>query len=314
MSEQVYDPPPGPPPADGRTAQEPPPYHDWTSVPDTSTLPPPPSLENETSPTSNAQRSEADRAHDWCQRRLLVRPHQPSEAQVRAVSNGDVGLSKPLEYSGDLRILSPGVWKGSTKSASKDSCILTSLPLYFATTDSPLHTERKKTTYFEVKIQSLGRGRGNTECSLALGYAAVPYPSWRMPGWERGSLAVHTDDGRRYVNDTWGGKDFTAPIQAGDTVGIGMTFSLPDPSSHFEATPPSYGASPLTNISLKGEVFFTRNGKVDGSWDLHEELDADNEFGVVGLDGQFDLYGAIGVFGGVEFQISFNRQTWLWQP
>ena len=202
---------------------------------------------------------------------------------------------------------STGFWKGSTPSGSKDACLLTSLPLYFAVQDSPLNTQLQKSVYFEVKIKSLGRGKGTDESSLALGYCAVPYPTWRMPGWERGSLAVHTDDGRRYVNDTWGGKDFTSPIQEGETVGIGMTFSIPE-------SPPAYGALQATEATLEVDVFFTRNGKEAGGWSLHEELDARKDLGVDGLDGKFDLYGAVGTFGDVEFDAAFNGHNWLWQP
>jgi len=128
-----------------------------------------------------------------------------------------------------------------------------------------------------------------------------------MPGWERASVAVHGDDGRRYVNDTWGGKDFTLSFKPGDTVGFGMTFSNLE-------SPPAYSTSPLPRTSLKVEVFFTRNGTKDGSWDLHEELDADNDLGVDGLDGQYDLYGVVGTFGAVEFDVFFSRRDWLWQP
>ena len=38
---------------------------------------------------------------------------------------------------------------------------------------------------------------------------------------------MHGDDGRRFVNDTWGGKDFTTKFAEGVTVGIGMEFSVP---------------------------------------------------------------------------------------
>lgn len=68
-------------------------------------------------------------------------------------------------------------------------------------------------------------GRG--ENGVALGYCAKPYPTWRLPGWERASLGVHGDDGRRFVNDTWGGKDFTAKFVEGETVGIGIDFGVP---------------------------------------------------------------------------------------
>ena len=96
-------------------------------------------------------------------------------------------------------------------------------PLYFAAAESPLQTGRPKIIYFEVRVIGVGHG----ETGIALGYCAKPYPTWRLPGWERASLGVHGDDGRRFVNDTWGGKDFTAKFVAGETVGIGMEFRVP---------------------------------------------------------------------------------------
>ncbi|MCJ1480525.1 hypothetical protein MMC06_000680 [Schaereria dolodes] len=307
LNQSEYASPPGSPPFHPQDADQSVVYHDWTAIPDTALLPPPPALGHQASPSSNAKVSDADRAHNWCKQYSLIKPHLPSSSDTKSISNGDVRLVKPQDYNGYLLMPNTGVWTGSTRTGSTDACLLTSLPLYFASVDSPLQTGNGKTIYFEVKLESLGRGRGNDETSLALGYCAVPYPTWRMPGWERGSLAVHSDDGRRYVNDTFGGKDFTAPIKAGETIGIGMSFSIPE-------TPPEYGAS-LTEPSIsRAEVFFTRNGRTDGTWDLHEELDKDNEFGVLGLDGQFDLYGAVGVFGGIEFEVRFNSRDWLWQP
>ena len=238
-----------------------------------------------------------------------MRPHKPTTAQAGCVANGDVGLMKPKEYSGDLLALGTGSWKGTTRTGRKDACLVTTSPLYFADLDSPLVSERTKMVYFEVRVNSFGRGYGADESSLALGFCAMPYPTWRMPGWERGSLAVHSDDGRRYVNNTWGGKDFTQPFKPGDTVGIGMSFSISD-------APPVYGAPPSSGASTVVEILFTRNGSKVGGWHLHEELDeeGDKDLGVEGLDGQFDLYGAIGVFGGIDFTASFNSKDWLWQP
>ena len=304
--EATFAPPFGPPPSKKQDDEEPLPYHDWTSIPDTSLLPPPPSIEHKTSPTSNADTSEADRAHEWCERYPLIKPHKPTNEQFGAVRNASFTLVKPREYMGSLRKTPLGQWKGSTLPSSTDSCLLTSLPLYFANVDSPIRTGISKTIYYEVNILSLGRGRGNDASSMAFGFCAFPYPSWRMPGWERGSLAVHADDGRRYVNDTYGGKDFVPPIRAGETIGIGMRFNIPD-------KPPNYQSSSSEN-HLEGKIFFTRNGAKNGSWDLHEELDADNEFGVLGLDGQYDLYGAIGSFGEVGFEARFDRKDWLWRP
>ena len=302
-----YLPPPGPPPSQRQPDVDPPPYHDWTVIEDTALLPPPPSIGHESSPSGNASLLEAERAHEWCRVHPLVKPHYPTPPQYNSVKYGDIRLIKPLEYHGDLLMPSTGAWSGSTVAGSKDSCLLSSFPLYFALSDSPLKTQMKKKIYFEIKIRSYGRGRGTDESSLALGYCAMPYPSWRMPGWERGSLAVHSDDGRRYVNDSWGGKDFTSAVRAGETVGLGLEFSVP-------GSRPDALSTSLSRADLNVDVFFTRNGRMDGGWNLHEQLDANEDLGIDGLDGSYDLYAAIGVFGGIEFDIFLNSRDWLWQP
>ncbi|KAL8899567.1 MAG: hypothetical protein Q9192_001507 [Flavoplaca navasiana] len=299
-------PPSGPPPPH-RADDEPPPYHDWTVIPDTALLPPPPSIGHEASPSGNASLSDADRAHEWCRTYPLIRPHQPAAVHHDSINIGNIELVRPKEFQGNLSKAGLGCWKGSTKSGGQDACLLGSLPCYFACSDSPVATGVKKTIYFEVRVLSYGGGRGGDASSLAIGWSALPYPTWRMPGWERGSLAVHGDDGRRYVNDTWGGKDFTNPIQAGQTAGLGMEFSIP-------SSPPDYGSSPAQTPSINVDVFFTRDGAKESGWSLHEELDAQNDLGVNGLDGQFDLYAAVGLFGGVEFEVNFTRDRWLWQP
>ncbi len=276
-------------------------------MPDTALLPPPPSIGHETSPVNNASLADADRAHEWCSRHPLIRPHEPTPAQHASVMRGEIGLLRPHEFRGHLDMVGPGTWRGSTQPASPDCCIVTSSPLYFGYTDSPFQTGIKKIIYFEVKIRSLGHGRNTADSSVALGFCAMPYPTWRLPGWERGSLGVHGDDGRRYVNDTWGGKDFCSAFNAGDTVGLGMSFSVAN-------TPPEYEALSQKSTTLKVDVFFTRNGNKEGEWNLHEELDASRDLGVEGLDGQFDLYAAVGCFGAVEFDCLFNRRDWLWLP
>ena len=197
-----YAPPPGPPPSHQNyehnstpniSSQEPPPYHDWTIIPDTALLPPPPSVGYETGIASNADPCEADRARDWCRMNPLIFSHQPTLAQIAAVRSGNVQLMRPKEYRGELFTPRTGVWQGITRAGSSDSCILTSSPLYFAHADSPTRTGQPKTIYFELEVTSLGCGSKTDVCSIAIGYCALPYPTWRMPGWERASLAVHSD-------------------------------------------------------------------------------------------------------------------------
>ena len=297
-----YRPPPGPPPSHD-TDQPPPPYHDWTVIPDTALLPPPPALDNETSPTGNAEYSEAIRAHRWCHQRPLLRPRVPHSSHLADAQNGNISLVQPREYSGKLKHIGVGNWRGQTRAGSKDSLLLSHIPLYFAAVESPMQTERRKLFYFEVKILGFGRTRGD-ENALAIGYCAIPTPTWRMPGWERGSIGVHSDDGRRYISDTEGGKDFTRPFRTGDTVGIGITFDIPKETPY----------TPSNQATLNGQVIFTRNGQRDGGWDIHEQLDAGTEFGVLGIDGTYDLFGAVGVFGEVEFEVRFCREDWMWTP
>ncbi len=300
-----YAPPSGPPPSH-QTSSDVPAYHDWTVVPDTALLPPPPLLGHESSPASNASLAEADRAHAWCRANVLYQPRLPNNDEYGCSQSGNIRPIQPREFSGSLVSRGIGVWNGSTRAGNRDACLVSNLPLYFAEVDSPLRTEVTKTIYYEVRVLGLG-GRGDSdESSLALGFSALPYPTWRMPGWERGSLAVHSDDGRRYVADTWGGKSFTSPIQVGQTVGIGMTFSI----SH---NPPGYNEATFKS-PLAVDVFFTREGRREDGWDLHEELDATNDVGVDGLEGNYDLHAAVGVFGPVDFEISFNRTNWLFQP
>ena len=209
----------------------------------------------------------------------------------------------------------PGMWKGRTKSGCRDLCLIGDLPLYAAQHERILLDPAQpfpKTIYYEVRIIGMGRSGRSDESSLALGFCAQPYPTWRLPGWERGSLGVHGDDGRRFVSDDQGGKDFTRPFRAGQTVGLGMTFSRPSESRlSAPVYPPPPDSAPL-GAQLKVDVFFTRNGERDNGWDLHEELDV-AELGVDGLDGRLDIYPAIGVFGGVDFEVIFNRAGWRWR-
>lgn len=127
-----------------------------------------------------------------------------------------------------------------------------------------------------------------------------------MPGWHRGSLAIHGDDGHKFVNDRWGGKDFTKPFQKGEVVGIGMTFS---PGAEKKGS----GGAPAGTV-IETDVFFTRNGKLDGRWNLHESLDAETDLPVTGLEGYHDLAVAVGTFGQVGAEVVLDPRGWAYKP
>lgn len=199
--------------------------------------------------------------------------------------------------------LRDGVWSGTTKAKAKDICFSTNLPLYYPFAPySPKICGQPVAAYFEVHVNRIGNpdAEGNLP-SLAIGFVAAPYPIWRMPGWQRGSLAVHSDDGCRYVNNQDGGVDFVEPFCAGDVVGLGVRFWNE-----------SWGGG-ATN-SLKGEAFFTRNGQVEGTWSLQEETDAEDVLGNLGLEGDHDLFGAVGTYGEIGFKAVFAPEAWVFKP
>ncbi|CEL06726.1 hypothetical protein ASPCAL09898 [Aspergillus calidoustus] len=318
MTRKTYAPPPGPPPGysdasrpgngpftepDNASIGPLPPYHNWQeTVPDTATFPPPPVTANYISATGNASSDDAERAHEWCDASPLWRPVFPSAHVYQQVQNYHIQHLRSSEFNGDLS-MHDDRWRGYTRDGNSDCILTTMLPLYFASADSPFVTERYKTIYYEVKLLGLRAGPSPQDASgLAIGYVAQPYPSWRSPGWERGSIGVFSDDGCRFVNDSFGGRDFTTPFRVGETVGLGMTFQLPTDVIDIRGT-----------LKLRTRVFFTRNGQHVGDWDLHEERDAEAG-GIEGLEGDVDLYAAIGLFGGVDFEICYHPRGWLYCP
>ncbi|XP_041097626.1 SPRY domain-containing protein 3 isoform X1 [Polyodon spathula] len=72
--------------------------------------------------------------------------------------------------------------------------------------------------YFEVEIMDAGE-----KCYIALGLARRDYPKNRHPGWSRGSVAYHADDGKIFhgsgVGDPFGPRCFE-----GDVMGCGIMF------------------------------------------------------------------------------------------
>ncbi|XP_061731103.1 SPRY domain-containing protein 3-like isoform X2 [Nerophis ophidion] len=129
--------------------------------------------------------------------------------------------------------------------------------------------------YYELEITDAGE-----KCYIALGLAVKDYPKNSHPGWSRGSIAYHADDGKLFqgsgVGDVFGPRCF-----AGDVMGCGIMF--PRDYSHgavdddwdLEVFPrPSEVQNDLYAGDDDGEaedldgetvtVFFTRNGKVVG--------------------------------------------------
>ncbi|ODQ68586.1 hypothetical protein NADFUDRAFT_49224 [Nadsonia fulvescens var. elongata DSM 6958] len=152
--------------------------------------------------------------------------------------------------------------------------------------------------YYEVTITKLGEKSENA--SVAIGFTCQPYPPFRLPGWHRGSLAIHSDDGCRYCNDSMGGKPLVAPFEVGQTVGLGLDLA-------------------------KQVIFITRDGQMDSGWNLWDDKNqspVDQSRGyrdaiVAGVDGTAEIYPAIGVYGEVGAVVNFGGQVpfkWKYVP
>ena len=318
--QEQYQPPPGPPPGylhqqsassypQQTKAEEAGSYqqHNWQAIPDTSLLPPPPTLDHHTSAASNALPDLAKLAWAWTNRNPPFAPDQPPENSIQDVRRGNLTLRAPEHVErGEIVSKTGTLCHIKTTNRSTDHCYLSSLPLYFEHVDSPFRTEARKIIYYELKIENMKKLPSGDDSMVAMGYAVAPYPTWRMPGWQRGSLAVHSDDGSRFTSHDGGGFDFTTPIKTGEVIGLGVCFSIP------EFRPDRLGKSGAQ--PLKGEVFFTRNGRPSGGWDIQEGLNQDEGWRADFLDGKWDLYAAIGTYGEVEISVYFGAHQWQYDP
>ncbi|KAL4655573.1 SPRY domain-containing protein 3 [Arapaima gigas] len=139
--------------------------------------------------------------------------------------------------------------------------------------------------YFEVEIVDPGE-----KCYIALGLARRDYPKNRHPGWSRGSVAYHADDGKIFhgsgVGDPFGPRCFE-----GDVMGCGIMFPRDyildseddsDDGENVEVRPKQRRVQNVLYLNDEDEeeedgeemeqehegrkvvVFFTRNGKIIG--------------------------------------------------
>ncbi|XP_030208388.1 SPRY domain-containing protein 3 isoform X2 [Gadus morhua] len=144
--------------------------------------------------------------------------------------------------------------------------------------------------YFEVEIVDAGE-----KCYIALGLARRDYPKNRHPGWSRGSVAYHADDGKLF-HGSGVGDAFGPRCLKGDIMGCGIMFPRDyildgeadgDDWERLEDQPQPEGIQNVLYLNDEGEeeeeeeeegdmemergqegrkvaVFFTRNGKLMG--------------------------------------------------
>ncbi|KAK6191440.1 hypothetical protein SNE40_003129 [Patella caerulea] len=89
------------------------------------------------------------------------------------------------------------------------------LDVGLAQAKSPLDTTFH---YFEIEIVDPGEN-----CYIAIGVARQNYPPYRHPGWNKGSIAYHADDGKIFLGSGVG-DPFGPKCHKGDIMGCGILF------------------------------------------------------------------------------------------
>lgn len=153
----------------------------------------------------------------------------------------------------------------------------------FAQARLPLNTT---VHYFEIEIVDPGES-----CYIAIGLTRRDYPKHRHPGWNKGSIGYHADDGKIFIGSGIG-DPFGPRCHKGDRMGCGILFPR-DYVCQYDSDGGSVENSPssptlvddLLELTLdtsdsedddwrnnqrviectsKVKVFFTRNGKTVG--------------------------------------------------
>ncbi|KAE9411060.1 SPRY-domain-containing protein [Gymnopus androsaceus JB14] len=149
------------------------------------------------------------------------------------------------------------------------SCVQSNLPL----------PKLNEVYYWEVKMFDLPEST-----NVAIGLATKPYPSFRLPGFSRYSVAYHSN-GDKSHNYPFTAQTFGAPLKEGDVVGVGYR-----PRS--------------------GTVFFTRNGRK--MEDAFTGLNRWNLFPTIGADGPCSVHVNLGQAGFVF--VEANVKKWGLAP
>jgi len=180
----------------------------------------------------------------------------------------------------------PAVIKVQTMPQCKDVCLLSDLPMMAGLYD----VQGKFGVYYEILIHRMDGiiaiGMPVHLCTIhrltfVVGTSCLPYPAWRLPGWNRLSAGLHLDDFRKFFEDPEGGRDYTdafSRISPGDAVGCGYEF-------------------------LTGTLFYTYNG-----------VRLPPAFTGIYLPRQnYDVFAAIGVEGRCDFDVNFGGEFFRWQ-
>lgn len=115
--------------------------------------------------------------------------------------------------------------------------------------------------------------------TVAVGVATKPYPSWRLPGWNRYSVGYFSSDGCKYFSSPFHSKPYGLTFHHGDVVGVGYRHRT-------------------------GTLFFTRNGRKleDAATGLRWNL-----FPTIGANGPCQVHVNLGQAGFVFVEANVKK-------
>ncbi|KAK4052343.1 Protein ssh4 [Microbotryomycetes sp. JL201] len=173
-----------------------------------------------------------------------------------------------VESRTELTFLADGV--GMAPEEGGGCCVQSNLPI----------PKVNEVYYWECKLFDKPEGT-----NVAIGLATKPYPSFRLPGWNKFSVAYFSADGFKCHSYPFTAQSYGQPLAEGDVLGVGYR--------------------PRT-----GTVFFTRNGKK--LEDAYLGLNKHNLFPTVGADSACSVHVNFGQAGFVF--IEANVKKWGLAP
>ncbi|KAI9188111.1 hypothetical protein H9P43_002502 [Blastocladiella emersonii ATCC 22665] len=194
--------------------------------------------------------------------------------KARMASSDGWSFDAPLDHGSDVAVANGTrvtFYSGGRADARRDNslAVVSNLPIPWIG-----ESGARAILYFEVTIAAI-----DVRTRIAVGLTTVPWPSYRLPGWNVWSVGYH-NDGRVYTCAPGQGFDCGAPFKAGDVVGVGVD-------------------------TTNGSVFFTRNGIL---------LEADRETMATVPAPRLAVHPAIGTDGHATLDVNFGTRPFKWSP
>ncbi|KAI1321472.1 Rsp5p-dependent ubiquitination, sorting of cargo proteins at the multivesicular body [Mortierella claussenii] len=150
------------------------------------------------------------------------------------------------------------------------ACVQTNLPL----------PKQQEVYYWEVKMFEK-----SPNTIISVGVSTKPFPTTRLPGWNRHSVGYFSNNGQKYCNSLWSGYPYGPIYFEGDVIGCGYR-------------------------PRNGTIFFTRNGR--RIEDAYTGFGRTNLFPTVGATGPCVLHVNFGQSGFVF--VEANVKKWGLAP